>query len=78
MSDYRPTRPSNPRDDWKVWLVVNPGTWLIPILMTVLAVSLIVHAFVYSNPNYSPLRTGAVDTVQQVAAHDQMVVRHRL
>jgi light-harvesting protein B-800-850 alpha chain len=73
MSDYKPSRPSNPRDDWKVWLVVNPGTWLIPILMTVLAVSLIVHAFVYSNPNYSPLRYSAVveeAVVEQAAVEE--------
>lgn len=74
MSDYKPSRPSNPRDDWKVWLVVNPGTWLIPILMTVLAVSLIVHAFVYSNPNYSPLRYSAVveeAVVEEAAATEE-------
>ena len=59
MSDYRPSRPSNPRDDWKVWLVVNPGTWLIPILMTVLVVALVVHSFVFTNPNYSPLKTAS-------------------
>ncbi|MFP4244832.1 MAG: light-harvesting antenna LH1, alpha subunit [Ectothiorhodospira sp.] len=55
MSEYRPSKPSNPRDDWKLWLVVNPGTWLMPILMAVLVVALAVHAFVYSNDNYNPL-----------------------
>ncbi|MCG5514417.1 light-harvesting antenna LH1, alpha subunit [Ectothiorhodospira shaposhnikovii] len=55
MSEYRPSSPSNPRDDWKLWLVVNPGTWLMPILMAVLVVALAVHAVVYSNDNYNPL-----------------------
>jgi light-harvesting protein B-800-850 alpha chain len=55
MSEYRPSKPSNPRDDWKLWLVVNPGTWLMPILMAVLVVALAVHAFIYSNDNYNPL-----------------------
>ncbi|MFP4080385.1 MAG: light-harvesting antenna LH1, alpha subunit, partial [Ectothiorhodospira sp.] len=39
----------------KLWLVVNPGTWLMPILMAVLVVALAVHAFVYSNDSYNPL-----------------------
>ncbi len=74
MSDYKPARPSNPRDDWKLWLVVNPGTWLIPLLITFLAVSLIVHAFVFTNPNYSPLRYSAVveeAVVEQAAAGEE-------
>ncbi|MCG5536058.1 light-harvesting antenna LH1, alpha subunit [Ectothiorhodospira mobilis] len=68
MSEYRPTKPSNPRDDWKLWLVVNPGTWLMPILMAVLFVALVVHAFVYSNDNYNPL---TYDASAQAAAESE-------
>ncbi|MCG5524757.1 light-harvesting protein [Ectothiorhodospira haloalkaliphila] len=55
MNEYKPTRPSNPRDDWKLWLVVNPGTWLIPLLITFLATALIVHSFVFTHEAYNPL-----------------------
>lgn len=41
-------RPKNPEDDWKVWLVMNPSTWLFPILLTVLLIALAVHATVFS------------------------------
>ncbi|ADC61652.1 light-harvesting antenna LH1, alpha subunit [Allochromatium vinosum] len=41
MSDIN--KPSNPADDWKIWLVVNPSTWLMPILFAVLAIVLTVH-----------------------------------
>jgi light-harvesting complex 1 alpha chain len=40
------SKPKNPEDDWKVWLVLNPGVWLMPILFAVLVVALIVHSYV--------------------------------
>jgi light-harvesting complex 1 alpha chain len=46
MSEIK--KPKNPEDDWKVWLVVNPATWLMPILFTVLLVVLVVHSYVIS------------------------------
>jgi light-harvesting complex 1 alpha chain len=46
MSEIK--KPKNPEDDWKVWLVVNPATWLMPILFTVLVVVLVVHSYVIS------------------------------
>jgi light-harvesting complex 1 alpha chain len=39
-------KPKNPEDDWKVWLVVNPAVWLMPILFAVLVVALVVHSYV--------------------------------
>ncbi len=41
MSEIK--KPKNPEDDWKVWMVVNPATWLMPILFAVLATVLIIH-----------------------------------
>jgi light-harvesting complex 1 alpha chain len=43
-------RPKNPEDDWKVWLVLNPATWLVPILAAVLVIALAVHTTVFSSP----------------------------
>jgi light-harvesting complex 1 alpha chain len=44
------TKPKNPEDDWKIWLVVNPSTWLIPIFFAVLLVALLVHAYAIHLP----------------------------
>jgi light-harvesting complex 1 alpha chain len=40
-------KPKNPEDDWKVWLVLNPAVWLMPILFAVLIIALILHAVVF-------------------------------
>jgi light-harvesting complex 1 alpha chain len=46
-------KPKNPDDDWKVWLVVNPGTWLMPIFFALLVLGLAVHAYVLNLPQYT-------------------------
>ncbi len=39
----------NPSEqDYRIWLVVNPAKWLMPILITVLLTALAVHAAVLS------------------------------
>jgi len=49
----------NPADDYKFWLVVNPATWLVPIFLALLAVSVIVHLEVYSNAKYNIMASPA-------------------
>jgi hypothetical protein len=39
--------------DYRIWLVVNPATWLVPILAAVLIIALGVHTMVFSLPQYS-------------------------
>ena len=41
--------PSNPQDDWKLWLAVNPAVWLMPILFAVIGIALIVHSYVWDD-----------------------------
>ncbi len=40
------TKPRNPEDDWKFWMVVNPSTWIMPSLFAVLIIVLMVHSYV--------------------------------
>ncbi|MGB5834749.1 MAG: light-harvesting antenna LH1, alpha subunit [Thiohalocapsa sp.] len=39
--------------DYRTWLVVNPATWLVPILAAVLVIALAVHSMVFSLPQYT-------------------------
>lgn len=41
--NYKPAE-----NDWKVWMVVNPSTWLMPILLSQLVLGIAVHAAVFS------------------------------
>jgi len=43
--DYKPQE-----QDYRIWLVVNPSVWLMPILMAVLVVALAVHYYAFSLP----------------------------
>jgi light-harvesting protein B-800-850 alpha chain len=46
--DYSPLE-----QDYRIWLVVNPKRWLVPILMAVLVIALAVHLYAFSIPGYA-------------------------
>jgi light-harvesting complex 1 alpha chain/light-harvesting protein B-800-850 alpha chain len=53
---------ANPADDYKIWLVINPSTWLPIIWIGVLVVAVGVHSVVLSHGKYAFLGTPAAFT----------------
>jgi light-harvesting protein B-800-850 alpha chain len=58
--NYKPSE-----SDYRIWKVVDPKIWLIPILITVLLIALAVHSFVYTSDKYNFL---TVDEVAEAPA----------
>jgi hypothetical protein len=50
---------ANPADDWKIWLVINPAQWLVPIWIAVLALAVVVHLAVVGGGKYNYLAAPA-------------------
>jgi len=38
--------------DYRIWLVLNPATWLVPILMSVFLLGILIHAFLFTVSPY--------------------------
>jgi light-harvesting protein B-800-850 alpha chain len=50
--DYSPAQ-----NDYKIWLVLNPAKWLVPIWITVVAVAILIHAEVLTSAKYNWMGT---------------------
>jgi type IV secretory pathway VirB10-like protein len=59
--------------DFRIWLVLNPAVWLLPILFAVLVIALAVHLYAFSLPGmaWDSGKAPAVAPVAEPAPVDQ-------
>ncbi len=50
---------ANPADDYKIWLVINPAKYLVPIWIAALAVAVVIHVAVIGSGKYNFLAAPA-------------------
>jgi hypothetical protein len=44
--------PNHPEDDWKIWTVINPATWMVPFFGILFVQMWLVHSYALSLPGY--------------------------
>ena len=69
MFSYQNVKNYQPKEqDYRIWLVVNPAVWLIPILAAVLLVALVVHSFVLGSDSDFNFLAAEAEPVAEEAA----------
>ncbi|MBK1644764.1 hypothetical protein CKO25_08900 [Thiocapsa imhoffii] len=66
--NYKPSE-----QDYRIWLVLNPAVWLIPILFAVLVIALAVHLYAFSLPGKA-WDSGKVVPVEEVVVVEEVIV----
>ena len=62
--EYKPLE-----QDYRIWLVLNPATWLIPMFAALLIIALAVHLYAFSLPGnaWTPAEAAAPAAVEAPA-----------
>ncbi|MFP4061592.1 MAG: light-harvesting antenna LH1, alpha subunit [Halochromatium sp.] len=54
--------------DYRIWLVLNPAVWLVPILMSVFVLGILIHALLFSVSPYGEYWGGSSEAATEEAA----------
>ncbi|MBK5965965.1 light-harvesting protein [Thiocystis minor] len=64
--------PNHPEDDWKIWTVINPATWMVPFFGILFVQMWLVHSYALSLPGYGFKDSVRVATPVAVVAPAQL------
>nr|6ZXA_A Chain A, LHC domain-containing protein [Marichromatium purpuratum 984]6ZXA_C Chain C, LHC domain-containing protein [Marichromatium purpuratum 984]6ZXA_E Chain E, LHC domain-containing protein [Marichromatium purpuratum 984]6ZXA_G Chain G, LHC domain-containing protein [Marichromatium purpuratum 984]6ZXA_I Chain I, LHC domain-containing protein [Marichromatium purpuratum 984]6ZXA_K Chain K, LHC domain-containing protein [Marichromatium purpuratum 984]6ZXA_M Chain M, LHC domain-containing p len=52
MADESIATINHPEDDWKIWTVINPATWMVPFFGILFVQMWLIHSYALSLPGY--------------------------
>ncbi|MGD8275736.1 MAG: light-harvesting antenna LH1, alpha subunit [Thiohalocapsa sp.] len=52
MADTSIAEPDHPEEDWKIWTVINPATWMVPFFAILFIQMWIIHWYALALPGY--------------------------
>jgi len=52
MADPSVAEPDHPEEDWKIWTVINPATWMVPFFAILFIQMWMIHWYALGLPGY--------------------------
>jgi hypothetical protein len=52
LADPSIAKPDHPEEDWKIWTVINPATWLVPFFAILFVQMWLIHSYALALPGY--------------------------
>ncbi len=52
MADPSIAQPDHPEEDWKIWTVINPATWMVPFFAILFVQMWLIHSYALALPGY--------------------------
>jgi len=52
MADEKIVKIEHPEDDWKIWTVINPATWMVPWFIVLMVQMWMIHTYALALPGY--------------------------
>ncbi|MBK1641737.1 light-harvesting protein [Chromatium okenii] len=52
FADPSVAAPNHPEEDWKIWTVINPATWMVPFFGILFVQMWMIHSYALALPGY--------------------------